>query len=160
MKKVNWMYVYYICRAIFSLFIIILSILTGSDVALAADTGIDLEKMPPLDSDSGQSSPPGDGQQPPGEVDQPAEAMGPEAPDSVWLKEHIPIVFKSIDGKKPRKDTMKRLFSYMKLETACPEQRRRILSSLVDLEKARKGRKAKKNELKLHMDLLRRFYGW
>ena len=45
------------------------------------------------------SSAPGDGQQPQGEVDQPAEVMGPEAPDPMWLKNHIVKVFFQIKGR-------------------------------------------------------------
>ena len=53
------------------------------------------------------SSAPGDGQQPQGEVDQPAaNVMGAEAPDPMWLKNHISRSFFLIKGRKPRSDTL------------------------------------------------------
>ena len=81
------------------------------------------------------SSAPGDGQQPQGEVDQPASnVMEEEALDPTQLKIQITRVFFQIKGRNPRRDVLQELFDDLRLETASGQKRRQIVLILEEMK--------------------------
>lgn len=105
--------------------------------------------------------PEGDGatsQQPQGEVDQPAaNVMGAEAPDPMWLKNHIERGFLIIKGRKPQKRVLAQLFYDLQLETASPQKRLQIVKILdqMKMDDSLKGR-----DFRLDLELGNRIYDW
>ena len=106
----------------------------------------------------GPSSAPGDGQQPQGEVDQPAaNVMGAEAPDLMWLKNHIERGFRTIKGRKPQERVLNPLFDDLKLETASPQKRLQIVRILnqMKMDDSLKGK-----DFRLDLELGVRIHNW